>query len=433
MSSRMRRARSRTRHRPSGTSGRTRAGALALAAALGGTIVGCGGESARRPTVNLYNAPQENIGVLVDRCNRLARGRYTIVLNTLPRDADGQREQLVRRLAAADPGLDVLGLDVTWTAELAEAGWIRPWTGEYERRARAGTLAKPLETAVWEGRLYAAPYNTNVQLLWYRSDLIPEPPRTWEELIRTSTRLAAQGKPHRGGITGARYEGLVVWFNSLIQSAGGAILTPDGERVQLGAPALTALGVMRAFARSPAADPSLSSMREDDVRLAMESGRAAYQINWPFVYASMAANRPDMLRVLKWAPYPGITGPGRAPLGGANFGVSAYSRHPREAFEAALCLRDAESQKIAAVRDGLPPTIRAVYDEPEMARAYPMRQAILDALETAAPRPKTPTYQNVSTVTSAVLSPPDEIVPVRTEARLRDLIGDALSSKGVLP
>lgn len=430
MSPRMRGARSGTRSRPSRPK---RAGALALAAVLAGTIAGCGSESARRPTINLYNAPQENIGLLVDRCNRLAQGRYTIILNTLPRDADGQREQLVRRLAAADSGLDVLGLDVTWTAELAEAGWIRPWTGEYERRARAGTLAKPLETATWEGRLYAAPYNTNVQLLWYRSDLIPEPPQTWDGLMRASARLAAQGRPHYGEVTGARYEGLVVWFNSLIQSAGGAILTPDGKRVQLGAPALTALAAMRAFARSPAADPSLSSMREDDVRLAMESGRAAYEINWPFVYASMAANRPDMLRTFKWAPYPGITGPGRAPLGGANFGVSSYSEHPREAFEAALCLRDAESQKIAAVRDGLPPTIRAVYDDPEMAEAYPMRQAILDALETAAPRPKTPTYQNVSTVTSAILSPPDEITPVRTEARLRDLIGDALSSKGVLP
>ncbi|WP_119726777.1 ABC transporter substrate-binding protein [Thermomonospora amylolytica] len=400
---------------------------------LAGTVAGCGGGSTGRPVVNLYNAPQENIGALVDRCNRLAGGRYRIVLNTLPRDADGQREQLVRRLAAGDTGLDVLGLDVTWTAELAEAGWIRPWTGEHERRAREGTLAKPLETAVWKGRLYAAPYNTNVQLLWYRSDLIPRPPRTWDGLMRESARLAAQGRPHYGEVTGARYEGLVVWFNSLIQSAGGGILTPDGERVSLGAPARTALATMRAFARSRAADPSLPSMREDDVRLAMESGRAAFQINWPFVYASMAANRPGMLRTFRWAPYPGIDGPGRAPLGGGNFGISAYTERPRESYEAALCLRDAESQKIAAVRDGLPPTIRSVYDEPEMAKAYPMRQAILDALQTAAPRPKTPTYQNVSTVTSAVLSPPDAIEPARTEARLRELISEALQSKGVLP
>ena len=417
-----------------GTACRERkAKALAAALTLAAVTAGCGRAASGTPVINLYNAPQENLGAIVERCNRLAGGRYRIALNTLPRDADGQREQIVRRLAAGDSGLDVLGLDVTWTAELAEAGWIRPWRGRYARQARQGTLRAPLATATWKGRLYAAPYNTNVQLLWYRSDLIPDPPSTWDGLIRESARLAAAGKPHYGEVTGAPYEGIVVWFNSLVASAGGAVLNPAGDAVALGEPALQALRTMRAFGRSAAADPSLPNMREDDVRLAMESGRAAYQINWPFVYASMAANRPDMLPHFKWAPYPGITGPGKAPLGGANFAVSAYSRHPGRAFQAALCLRDAESQKIAAIRDGLPPTLRSLYDDPELARAYPMRQAILDALADPAIRPQTPTYQNVSTVTSNVLSPPAAIDPPRTLKELRELISKALESKGVLP
>ncbi|MEV4259636.1 ABC transporter substrate-binding protein, partial [Spirillospora sp. NPDC049652] len=362
-----------------------------------------------------------------------ARGAYRIRLNTLPRGADDQREQLVRRLAAGDRGLDVLGLDVTWTAELAEAGWIREWTGADAARARRGTLAGPLGTATWHGRLYAAPYNTNVQLLWYRSDLIPDPPRTWTGLMAESARLAREGKPAYGEVTGAQYEGLVVWFNSLVASAGGSILTPDGERVALGPPALAALRLMRAFSRSKAADPSMSNTKEDDARLAVESGRAAYEINWPFVYASMAANRPGMARNFRWAPYPGLGGAGRSPLGGANFAVSRYSRHPEAAFQAALCLRDPESQRVAAVEDGLPPTIEAVYDAPGMARTYPMRQTIKDALRTAVPRPMTPTYQNVSTVTAVTLSPPRSIDPPRTLRTLRTLIGDALQSQGVLP
>lgn len=416
-------------------SGRRRGTALAAAAALGAALLsGCGGdEPGGVPVVNLYNAPQENLAQIVDRCNQLARGRYRIVLNTLPRGADDQREQLVRRLAAADPGLDVLGLDVTWTAELAEAGWIREWTGAYAAQARQGTLAKPLETATWQGRLYAAPYNTNVQLLWYRADLIPRPPATWAGLMAESARLAAAGKPHYGEVTGAQYEGIVVWFNSLVASAGGSILSKNGEQVALGPPALRALQVMRDFATSPAADPSLPNMMEDDVRLAVEAGRGAYEINWPFVYASMVANDPAMARNLKWAPYPGIDGPGRSPLGGANFAVSAYSRHPDEAFQAALCLRDPESQRIAAIKDGLPPTIAAVYEAPGMAEAYPMRQAILDALETAVPRPQTPTYQNVSTVAAEALSPPADIDPPETLATLRTQIAQALQSRGVLP
>ncbi len=413
---------------------RRAAAVLAVPALAGGLVAGCGGTgTSGGRVVNLYNAPQEHLAGIVARCNRRAGGAYRIVLNTLPRGADDQREQLVRRLAAADPGLDVLGMDVTWTAELAEAGWIREWTGGYAREARRGSLAAPLATAVRQGRLYAAPYNTNVQLLWYRSDLIPRPPATWAGLMKASRRLADARRPHYGEVTGAQYEGLVVWFNSLVASAGGRILSPDGERVDLGAPALTALATMRRFARSRAADPSMTNTREDDARLAVESGRGAYEINWPYVYASMAANRPAMLGRFRWAPYPGIGGPGRAPLGGANFGVSRYSRRPDASFRAALCLRDARSQRIAAVKDGLPPTLESVYDAPGMAQAYPMRHAILDALRTAVPRPLTPTYQNVSTISAVTLSPPGGIDPPRTLGRLRELIGDALESKGVLP
>jgi ABC-type glycerol-3-phosphate transport system substrate-binding protein len=395
---------------------------------------GCGAEPGGAGQINLYNAPQENLGAIVQRCNARAGGAYRIVLNTLPRDAAGQREQIVRRLAARDRGLDVIGMDVTWTPELAEAGWIRQWPAAYAAQVRQGTLARPLRTAMWDGRLYAAPYNTNVQLLWYRADLVSDPPRTWEGLQAAAARLAAAGKPHYVQVPAAQGEALVVWFNSLVATAGGGILNGAGTAVSLGPPAQAALTAMRTFARSRAADPSLSNTQEDQARLAMESGTAAMQVNWPFVYASMVQNKPDMLRYFRWAPYPGLGGrPGASPLGGANFGVSSYSRNPDAAFRAALCLRDAESQRTAAVKDGLPPTIEALYARPEMAKAYPMRAEILAALETAALRPQTPTYQNLSAVTAELLSPPRSIDPAATLRSLRRHLAEALQSRGVLP
>lgn len=116
------------------------------------------------------------------------------------RAADGQRQQLVRRLAAEDDSLDILGLDVTWAAEFAEARWIREWTGTARRRAVAGTLRVPLQTSTWKGKLYAVPYNTNTQLLWYRKDLVPTPPRTWAEMLD----MASTPSPGRANHTSWR-------------------------------------------------------------------------------------------------------------------------------------------------------------------------------------------------------------------------------------
>ena len=119
--------------------------------------------------------------------------------------------------------------------------------------------------------------------------------------------LAKQGKPHYIEIQGNQYEGITVWFNTLLASAGGSVLTSDGTRASLGSPAVKALTIMQRLATSPAADPSLSVQMENDNRLAMESGTAAFELNYPFVYPSMKKNQPQLFKSFKWAPYPAVT------------------------------------------------------------------------------------------------------------------------------
>ncbi|SBT47211.1 ABC transporter substrate-binding protein [Micromonospora narathiwatensis] len=406
--------------------------ALALVAPL--AACGSGGDGGA-PTINLYYPPEQNLQKVVDDCNAQAQGRYRIVYRVLPRQADDQRVQLVRRLAARDSGMDVLGLDVTWTQEFASAHWIREWTGQDKAEAEQGTLAGPLDTARYEGRLYAAPKNTNVQLLWYRTDLVSEPPKTWDEMISAAQRLKEQGKPYQVLTMGAQYEGLVVLYNTLAESAGGKILSDDGKRAVLDEGAVKALDQLRKLATSGVTSPSFSNATEDPVRLEFQSGGGAFEVNWPFVYPAMQEAAPEMAKKVKWARVPGIDAntPSKVTIGGVNLAVSAYSKHPTESFEAARCLRDAEHQKFSAVNDGVPPTIERVYDDPEMDKAYPMRETILAELREPAVRPLTPAYQSISTVMSAMLSPPSAIRPEQTADDLRKAIADALESKGVLP
>ncbi|SNS28200.1 ABC transporter substrate-binding protein [Actinacidiphila glaucinigra] len=417
-----------------------RSRALAAVLVLAAAAVACGGGASRtsgRATLDWYNFPDDS-GALqqaADRCSRASGGRYVIRYNKLPRTADGQRQQLVRRLAARDPALDILGLDVTWAPEFAEAGWIRPWTGSRRAEAVRDTLPAPVRTATWKDRLYAVPYNTNVQLLWYRADLVPQPPTTWAGMLDAARALAKAGKPHRIEVQGAQYEGLTVWFNTLVASAGGSILNADATAPSLGAPAVRAASIMRDLAVSPAADPSLSNQTEDQNRLAMESGTAAFQVNYPFVYPAMKADNPELFRHFRWARYPRVDAdrPARVTIGGIDLAVGAHSRRPELAFEAALCLRDRDNQRAAALRGGLPPTLRSLYDDPQIERSYPFAQDILAELENAALRPQTPAYQNVSIAVSHTLSPPAEIRPAASVLDLRGQIEDALQSKGLVP
>jgi multiple sugar transport system substrate-binding protein len=415
---------------------RARAIAVGAAIALAAPLAACGSDQEGGvPVLNLYQFPVEHMQDVIDRCNQEAAGKYRIIYQVLPRTADNQRVQMVRRLAAKDNSMDILGMDVTWTQEFASANWIREFTGSDKSEVENGTLEGPLASAEYDGKLYAAPNNTNVQLLWYRKDLVPTPPKTWAEMIQMAQQLKAQGKPYQVITMGAQYEGLVVLFNSLVASAGGHVVSDDGKTAVMDAGTLRALQTMKTFATAGVTSPSFPNAIEDDARLAFQKGEGAFELNWPYVYASMQSDAPDLAKNVAWAPYPAIdaTTPAHTTIGGSNMAVSAFSRYPTQSFEAVRCLRGPESQKMLAIQAGQAPSIESVYSDPEMDKAYPMKATLLEELKVSAPRPRTPAYQNLSTVVAAELSPPASIQPEQTAKALKKSIQDAIDSKGVLP
>ncbi len=415
---------------PSFASGRL-AALVAATAALAGVAAGCGSSGSGGPVkLNLW-VFQEPSGSFTDaakRCSEQSGGRYRIAFNALSNDADQQRQTLVRLLAAKSSSIDIAGMDVVWTPEFASAGWLKPWPARLAAQIRRGTLAGPLRTATYGGRLWAAPANTNTQLLWYRKDLVRHPATTWDGLITQASKLPKAGRIE---IQGAQYEGVVVWFNSLVQSAGGTIV--EGSRVTLDNAGLTAARIMKRLATSKAADPSLSAQMEDQNRLAFEQGAAAFEVNYPFIYPSVKEDAPQLFKELAWKPYPAVVAgkPAKAPIGGINWGVGAYTKHPTEALAAAACLRDAQNQREAAIKGGLPPTLSSLYDEPQLRAAYPFGDLIRKQVESGAVRPQTPAYEDVSLALATTVSPPSSIQLNGFVPKLRAKLEDALESKGL--
>jgi multiple sugar transport system substrate-binding protein len=427
----------RARRRP-GHGRRTWIG-LAVAALASSGLAACGTASAGTGPVSLsYYLYPDSSGATqtaIKNCDAQSHGKYTISYQQLPTGSDGQRQQLVRRLAAHDSTIDIMGLDVTWEAEFAQAGWAEQWTGANKAAAESGALGPALSTAIWKGKLYAVPDNSNTQLLWYNSALVPKPPTTWAQMIADAEQLAKQGKPHYIEIQGAQYEGTTVWFNTMVSSAGGTILNPAATKVTLGAPAIKAMSIMKQLASSSAADPSLDVQMENQNQLAMEANTAAFELNYPFVYPAMKLDNPKLFKTFKWALYPEVIPgqPAKVTIGGIDLAVSKYSQHKALAFQAALCLRDRQNQIIAANVGGQPPTITSLYNDPALFKNYPFHADILQALQHASVRPKTPVYQVVSIDISHLVSPPSSISPTSTEKTLSHQLNNALQSKGLVP
>ncbi|MCU1458061.1 MAG: lpqY [Actinomycetia bacterium] len=416
---------------------RTLRGVGALVVIGGLLAAGCGGgaSASNGPVeINWYTAPQPggSFAEAAKACSAASNGKYTITVQPLPSDATAQREQLVRRLAAHDSTIDLISMDVIWTAEFGEAGWVDPWPKSRADQIGQGVIPAVLKTGQYKNRMYAAPLDTASQLLWYRKDLVKTPPKTWAEMIQMADQLPKNKNWIE--VQAARYEGYTVWFNTLLESAGGSILTKTGKVALPTGPTEAALKVIKDVATSKAADPSMSNNQEDQGRLAFEAGNAAFMVNYPYVYASLKADKPKLFPNLGIALYPRVDAnkPAKVTLGGFNIGVGAYGKHKSVAFDAGTCLGQPEQQVLYAVKDGLPPVSQALYKDPRIVKAYPYADLLLQTFSDGSTRPVSPAYNDISLAVQRTIHPPSSINPTSDVGALRSKVDDAIHSRGLL-
>jgi multiple sugar transport system substrate-binding protein len=407
--------------------------------AVAALIAACGGSGKGPVTLNWYVFPEPSgsFAAAASACTKASNGAYTININFLSTSSDQQRVSLVRRLAANDSAIDILAMDVDWTAEFATAKWIRPVPASLAAQVKQVDLPGPVKTATALGKVYAVPINSNTELLWYRKDLLKKlgkpVPKTWDEMINDSIQLAKMGLPHYIEEQGAQYEGLTVWFNSLVDSDNGQIITP-GNKVVIGPSAQKAASIMHRLATSPAADPTLNVDQEDQSRTEFEKGLAAFEINYPFVWPAAQKDVPSIFKQMGYAPFPTVA-PGTPPkvsIGGYDLGVSSYSKHPTEAFDAVSCLTQAKYEITYATLGGLAPVRTATYNDPKFLKQYPFGKLIEQQLVHYGIRPQTAAYDDVTLAIQKKLSPTSSIDPNTVVSSLRSELKDALSSTALL-
>src|SRR5580698_7500948 len=161
-----------------------------------------------------------------------------VTLLLLPEASNDQLAQLVANLQAKSDEYDVIDMDVIWTAEFASNGWIIPLP---ESQFPLGDFLKPaVDTAMYQGRLYAVPDYSNADLLYYRKDILAkagqQPPRTWAQLAELAETVAPKYGLDGYAGTFAPYEGLTVNFPAAVQSAGGSILSGDDNKITVDSP-----------------------------------------------------------------------------------------------------------------------------------------------------------------------------------------------------
>ncbi|RBY85202.1 ABC transporter substrate-binding protein [Blastococcus sp. TF02A-26] len=423
-------------------------GGGAAALVLASSLAACGSDDGGPPTLTWYTNPDAGgQAEIASRCTDAAEGRYQIETAVLPRDAAGQREQLIRRLAAEDSSIDIMSLDPPFIPEFAEAGFLAPVPEDLAERVTEDVVQSAIEGSTWNDELVAVPFWANTQVLWYRASVAEaagldmSQPVTWDQII-----AAAQDQDVLIGAQGARAESLTVWFNALIESAGGHIIeenSDDPEDITLGLESdagRRAVEVMRAVADSGQVSAAFSTENEDASATGFESERGGFQVNYPFVYArglgAVEAGSLEQSVVDDYAAavYPRVDEdtPAAPPYGGINLGIGAFSENVDFAYEAAECIVSEENQAFYFVNDGNPASKASVFDDPEVLEEFPQAPVIRESLELAAPRPQTPYYSEVSGGIQREYHAPGSVDPDSTPQTATEFITAVLAGDQLL-
>ncbi len=351
------------------------------------------------PTTIVWETEHDDIGTyssLADTFNMT--NKYGIHVTILDASSDRQHDDLVATLRAHQGSPDVISMDVIWTDEFARNGWVMPLDSLWPPDMRQGYLSTPLTGSSYQGKLWAAPFRTDVGLLYYRTDLVQTPPRSWDELLRATADPQVKSKARYGYVwQGKHFEGLVCDFVEILSSCGGSILDPrNPKRVTVNsAAARQALTIMQALkAISP---PDILSEDEEKSGTIWNSGSAAFMRNWP-TYIALTYNsaKPEVALNFDVTSLPsavpgGIT---RSCIGGWGLGINAFSTPTQKdaAWKFIQWMLQEDAQKFAAIDASFTVTLKSVYHDPSVLGQNPLYSKLPSIIEQAQLRPQSPNY-----------------------------------------
>lgn len=333
-----------------------------------------------------------------------------IKFQEMPSDSGEQHDQYVTAFSAKSSEIDVFDADVIWPAEFAQANYALELDRfiEKDNIDMDAYFQGTVEAGKFKGKQWAMPKFTDAGVLFYRTDIVEDPPETWDELVEQAGKLQGEKGTEFGYLMQAsQYEGLITNAIEYIGSYGGAVLDEDQNVVVNSPETIKAIEKMQEIVGSDFVPSNILNFTEIETESAFIEGNAVFARNWPYLQAS--SNDEEKSKVagnVGFTTIPAGDDGSTSALGGWMSMINRYTEHPEEAWEFVEFMTGPEGQKITAVEGGSAPTIEALYDDKEVQDAGVTfsEPEFVEVLKNAVPRPVSPIYPKISDIMQIELS-----------------------------
>jgi multiple sugar transport system substrate-binding protein len=382
----------------------------------------------------LNSDSSENMRDLVKRFNEEYKGRYKVTPQEI-----SSLDQLRTKFQDGSDGIDVIGGDITWSAELAEKDWIVNLSDRFHESERLKFWDATIEANTYEDKIWGVPWYTDAGMLYYRKDLLKEsgftnPPKQWGDNPDSNKNtlygmvgevMQSQHTSYGFVFQGAEDEGGVVNGLEYIYSYGGQVLDPtDPSKVVIDSDAsVQGLYNYGAMVGGSAAPQDVANYTEKESEDAFLSGNAVFCRNWSYMYDLAGTDDYISKDQIGIAPLPAGRVRSVSGLGGRNFFISANSDAKDAAWKFIEFATSGEQQKSGAIEADLLPTRQELYEDQELLDKVPVMDLGKGAIQNAEPPPVSPYYSKMSPVMAkqfnaslkGEVTPPEAIKKLQTK------------------
>ena len=136
-------------------------------------------------------------------------------------------------MAAANGRLpDIASIDSFWVPLFMAGKHIQPLDPFWPKEDRDDFLPFTIDTlSDTAGHVYGMWHGTDCRVLYYRKDLVPTPPKTWDELIAVASRIAKEKKISGYVFNAGRWEGAVFDHLPMFWGQGGELVDEAGAPI----------------------------------------------------------------------------------------------------------------------------------------------------------------------------------------------------------
>jgi multiple sugar transport system substrate-binding protein len=312
-----------------------------------------------------------------------------------------QYDQMHQKLVTAAAGSslpDVVRSDIIWVPELAKLGVLVPLSDALpDFTDLAGkTFEGPLATNVYKGKHYGLPLDTNTKVMLYNQAALQNAgvtvPKTLDELKAAAPKLAAQGKYILAeGDTGGWNVLPYIWSNGgemtdkdVTKSTGYLNGPKSVEAIQLLADLYKQKGLPKLVLGGGGGTPTSEGLAK---------GTYATIVDGPWAYPPIQKQFPSFK--LQAAALPAGSAGSINVVGGEDIVITTASKNKALAAEFTRYMLGEEAQTMMA-ETGQLSVLKSLAQK--MTEIEPYYAPFLTALETARPRPPTPSWTKIDDI-----------------------------------